>query len=55
MRIDHAIQLLKEHPNYTIKAIAEESGINSMPTFHNLFKKKTGMTPFEFKKAQEDL
>lgn len=55
LRITHAIRLLKEYPNYTLKAIAEESGFNSMPTFHILFKRKTGMTPFEFKKAQNEL
>lgn len=55
LRITHAIRLLKEYPNYTLKDIAEESGFNSMPTFHILFKKKTGMTPFEFKKAQNEL
>lgn len=37
-----------------MKAIAEDSGFNSMPTFNNLFKKKTGMTPFEFKSAQKN-
>lgn len=50
LRLNHAIQLLKEHPEYTLRAIAEASGINSMPTFHNLFKSKTGMTPSEFKR-----
>ena len=45
LRITHAIRLLKEYPNYTLKAIAEESGFNSMPTFHILFKKKTGIFP----------
>ncbi len=52
LRLNHAIQLLKEHPEYTLRAIAEASGINSMPTFHSLFKNKTGMTPSEFKKVQ---
>ena len=46
---------LKEHPEYTLRAIAEASGINSMPTFHNLFKSKTGMTPSEFKKVQMEM
>lgn len=55
LRLNHAIQLLKEHPEYTLRAIAEASGINSMPTFHNLFKSKTGMTPSEFKKVQMEL
>ena len=54
LRLNHAIQLLNEHPNYTMKAIAEDSGFNSMPTFNNLFKKRTGMTPFEFKSAQKE-
>lgn len=52
LRLDHAIELLKEHPEYTLRAIAEASGINSMPTFHSLFKCRTGMTPSEFKSAQ---
>lgn len=53
LRINHAIKLMKEHPNYTIRAIADESGFNSAPILYTLFKKKTGMTPYEFKKAQE--
>ncbi|MFR1236049.1 MAG: helix-turn-helix domain-containing protein [Barnesiella sp.] len=55
LRLNHAIQLLIDHPEYTLKAIAEESGINSMPTFHNLFKQKTGMTPAEFKNTRKKL
>ena len=55
LRIDYAIKLLKLHPNYTIRAIADEVGFNSTPKLYNLFKKKTGMTPYEFKKAQESL
>ena len=55
LRIDHAIKLLKLHPNYTIRAMADEAGFNSTPILYNLFKKKTGMTPYEFKKAQESL
>ena len=55
LRIDYAIKLLKLHPNYTIRAIADEVGFNSTPILYNLFKKKTGMTPYEFKKAQEYL
>lgn len=42
---------MKKYPNYTIRAIADESGFNSAPILYNLFKKKTGMTPYEFKKA----
>lgn len=40
LRIDYAIKLLKLHPNYTIRAIADEVGFNSTPILYNLFKKK---------------
>jgi len=55
LRINYAIELLKRHPNYTIRAIADEAGFNSTPILYSMFKKKTGMTPYEFKKAQESL
>ena len=34
LRLNYAIHLMKEQPDYTLRAIAESSGINSMPTFH---------------------
>ena len=43
LRLNYAIHLMKEQPDYTLRAIAESSGINSMPTFHQLFKGRTGM------------
>ena len=55
LRLNYAIHLMKEQPDYTLRAIAESSGINSMPTFHQLFKGKTGMTPSEFKNAQKEI
>lgn len=55
LRLNYAMHLLKEHPEYTLRAIAEASGINSMPTFHQLFKARTGMTPSEFKNAEKEL
>lgn len=55
LRLNYAMHLLKEHPEYTLRAIAESSGINSMPTFHQLFKARTGMTPSEFKNAEKEL
>lgn len=35
--------------NYTIDAIAKESGFKSRTSFYEAFKKQTGMTPTEFK------
>lgn len=55
LRLNYAIHLMKEQPDYTLRAIVESSGINSMPTFHQLFKGRTGMTPSEFKNAQKDM
>ncbi len=55
LRLNYAMHLLKEHPEYTLRAIAESSGINSMPTFHQLFKARTGMTPSEFKNTAKGL
>ncbi|RGN38335.1 AraC family transcriptional regulator [Bacteroides oleiciplenus] len=55
LRLNYAMHLLKEHPEYTLRAIAEASGINSMPTFHQLFKARTGMTPSEFKNTEKEL
>ncbi len=55
LRLNYAIHLMKEQPDCTLRAIAESSGINSMPTFHQLFKGRTGMTPSEFKNAQKDM
>ena len=53
LRIDHAIGLLKTYPEYTLQAIATDSGFTNMGTFHALFKKKTGMTPSEYKAASK--
>ena len=39
LRINYAIKLLKMHPNYTIRAIADESGFNSTPILYNLLRK----------------
>ena len=55
LRLKHALTELKQHPNYTIRAIADEAGFNSTPILYSMFKKKTGMTPYEFKKTQESL
>lgn len=53
LRIKYAINQLKEHPNYTIQAIADESGFSNLRSFQRIFKAKTGMTPSEYKTAIE--
>lgn len=50
MRIDHAIQLLRDISNkkYTMEAIGNISGFNSRSNFYVSFKKNTGITPKEY-------
>lgn len=50
LRIKYAINQLKEHPNYTIQAIADESGFSNLRSFQRIFKAKTGMTPLNIKR-----
>ena len=52
-RVEYAKQLLENSKNRDKKiiAIAMESGFNSLSTFNSVFKRKTTMTPSEFKKS----
>lgn len=51
LRIDFIVQLLKDEPkfrNYTIKALAEESGFSTPQHFSKAFYAKTGIQPSYF-------
>lgn len=43
--------LTPEYQNYTLAAIGFDSGFNSKSSFHDLFKKYTGLTPAQFRKG----
>ncbi len=49
-RIERAKTLLK-NSSMSVGEISEEVGINDINNFTNLFRKKTGMTPGEFRKG----
>lgn len=49
-RLEYAVELLEEFPDYTINSIAQLCGIPNIPTFNRLFREKFGMTPTELKK-----
>ena len=56
-RISEAIAILKEqdkggeYAHYTIQAIAEAAGFNSLASFYSTFKDEVGVTPTEYKDA----
>ena len=47
--MERAAKLLKEKPNYSIEAIAQECGVSVRQTFYRLFSKKYGMTPADYR------
>ncbi|SEF72596.1 helix-turn-helix domain-containing protein [Parabacteroides chinchillae] len=51
MRLEYSMLLMKQYPHHTIQAIAQDSGISNVRTYHRLFKEKMGMTPAEYKAA----
>lgn len=51
LRVKHAIQVLMQHPNYTLQAVSDESGFANIRSFQRHFKVVTGMTPSEYRQA----
>ena len=52
IRVNHAKELMNEHPNYTIETIAEQCGFSSRNYFQTIFKKHEGMTPIQYMCSQ---
>ena len=52
-RMEYAALLIKEHPEYTLGAIAETCGIKSPATFIRNFKATYDMTPSEYRQQLE--
>lgn len=48
-RLSHACRLLTDNRNFTIQAIADESGYSSLRSFQRQFKENLGMTPVEYR------
>lgn len=51
LRMDHAVKLLTQYPEYTIDAISKMCGIDSRQHFHRLFSEHLGITPSAFRKS----
>ena len=54
-RMEYAVLLMKEHPEYTLSAISEACGIKSPTTFIRNFRSSYDLTPSEFRKSLEEL
>lgn len=54
-RMEYAVQLMKEHPEYTLAAIAEACGMKSPTTFIRNFRDSYDLTPSEYRKSLEKL
>lgn len=50
-RAAYAKQLMHEHANYTMEAIANECGIGNLSTFYRIFKQVYGVSPAEFRRS----
>ena len=50
-RMLHALQLMRRHPEWTILAIAQSSGITNTATFNRIFRQNFGMSPTEYLKS----
>ena len=54
-RMEYAVQLMKEHPEYTLAAIAEACGMKNSATFIRNFRSSYDLTPSEYRKSLEEL
>lgn len=52
-RMEYAVELMKQHPEYTLSAISEACGMKSPATFIRNFRNTYGMTPSEFRVEME--
>ncbi len=53
LRLEHAAELIRNKPDYTLEAIAEESGFSIRSTFNRNFTRLYGITPSEYKKQNQ--
>lgn len=52
-RVEYGIQLMRQHPDYTIASIAEGCGLQNTVTFNRIFKRVYGVTPSEYRACIE--
>ncbi len=50
LRLEYSVTLFREHPDWPINRVAEESALPRISTFYRLFKNKYGISPNNFRK-----
>lgn len=51
LRLEYSVSLFRNHPDWPISRVAEESALPSSSTFYRLFKDKYGISPNSFRKT----
>lgn len=51
LRLEYSVTLFREHPDWSINKVAEESALPRISTFYRLFKDKYGISPNSFRKT----
>lgn len=51
LRLDYSLMLLKDFRQYTIEAVAIDSGFGNVRTYQRIFRDAYGMTPVEYRKT----
>lgn len=51
LRLEYSVSLFREHPDWSINKVAEESALPRISTFYRLFKDKYGISPNSFRKT----
>lgn len=51
LRLEYSVSLFRNHPDWPISKVAEESALPSSSTFYRLFKDKYGISPNSFRKT----
>ncbi len=51
-RVQYAVLLLREHPEWTMLAVAESCGMRNTVTFNRIFHQTYGITPTEYLKSK---
>ena len=52
LRLDHAVRLMNESPDFTIEQVCQASGFTNADTFTRNFKAKYGMTPTAYRQIK---